>query len=62
MSGRNDLMEQLKMAMKNENEVVRWCVVEALGNIRSEWAVELLMLALQDESKEVREMAAWKLS
>lgn len=45
-------------ALRDEDEDVRWNAAEALGNIRSETAVQLLLDALKDENEDVRSNAA----
>lgn len=45
-------------ALRDEDEDVRWNAAEALGNIRSEAAVQLLFDALKNEDEDVRSNAA----
>lgn len=45
-------------ALRDEDEDVRWNAAEALGNIMSEAAVQLLLDALKDENEDVRSNAA----
>jgi len=45
-------------ALRDEDEDIRWNAAEALGNIRSEAAVQLLIDALKDEDEDVRSNAA----
>lgn len=45
-------------ALRDEDKDIRWNAAEALGNIRSEAAVQLLLDALKDENEDVRSNAA----
>lgn len=45
-------------ALKDKDKDIRWCAAWALGNIRSETAVQYLIDALKDEKEDVRRSAA----
>ena len=51
-------IEPLSVALKAEDADVRKTVVQALGEIKKPWAVELLITALKDENVDIRKAVA----